>query len=60
MSSSKARGRGWFAGATRWPRSRFVAESGALRDGGFFVRARVTDPRTGKEYQLTQVLRGPT
>jgi hypothetical protein len=30
-----------------------------LKGGGFFVRARVTDPRTGKEYQLTQVLRGP-
>jgi hypothetical protein len=29
-----------------------------LRGGGFFIRARVTDPRTGKEYQLTQVLRG--
>ena len=29
-----------------------------LKGGGFFVRARVTDPRTGKEYQLSQVLRG--
>src|SRR5271165_5098348 len=29
-----------------------------LKGGGFFVRARVTDPRTGKEHQLTQTLRG--
>lgn len=29
-----------------------------LKGGGFFVRARVTDPRTGKEYQLSQTLRG--
>jgi hypothetical protein len=29
-----------------------------LKGGGFFVRARVTDPRTGREYQLTHVLRG--
>jgi hypothetical protein len=29
-----------------------------LKGGGFFVRARVTDPRTGKEYQLSQILRG--
>jgi hypothetical protein len=28
-----------------------------LKGGGLFVRARVTDPRTGK-YQLSQVLRG--
>jgi len=29
-----------------------------LRTGGFFIRARVTDPRTGREYQRTTVLRG--
>jgi hypothetical protein len=29
-----------------------------LRGGGFFVRVRVTDPRTGKENQLTRVLKG--
>lgn len=29
-----------------------------LKDGGFFVRARVTDPRTGREYQRSTVLRG--
>lgn len=29
-----------------------------LKGGGFFVRARATDPRTGKEHQLTQTLRG--
>jgi hypothetical protein len=30
-----------------------------LKVGGFFVRARVTDPRTGREHQLTQTLKGP-
>jgi len=29
-----------------------------LKGGGFFVRARATDPRTGKELQLSQTLRG--
>jgi hypothetical protein len=29
-----------------------------LKGGGYFVRARVTDPRTGREYQLSQILRG--
>ena len=29
-----------------------------LRAGGFFIRARVTDPRMGKEYQRTTMLRG--
>jgi hypothetical protein len=29
-----------------------------LKGGGFFVRARVTDPRTGREYQRAMVLRG--
>jgi hypothetical protein len=29
-----------------------------LKGGGFFARARVTDARTGKEYQLSQILRG--
>ena len=29
-----------------------------LKDGGFFVRARVTDPRTGREYRRSTVLRG--
>jgi hypothetical protein len=29
-----------------------------LREGGFFVRARVMDPRTGKEVDVTRVMRG--
>jgi hypothetical protein len=29
-----------------------------LKDGGFFLRVRITDPRTGKERQVTSVLRG--
>jgi hypothetical protein len=29
-----------------------------LKEGGFFVRARVTDPRTGRELQRTTVVRG--
>jgi Phage integrase family len=30
-----------------------------LKGGGFLVRARVTDPRTGREYQIARTLRGP-
>jgi hypothetical protein len=30
-----------------------------LKGGGFLVRARVTDPRTGREYQISTTLRGP-
>jgi hypothetical protein len=29
-----------------------------LKKGGFFVRARVTDPRTGKEHQISRTLTG--
>jgi hypothetical protein len=29
-----------------------------LKGGGFFVRGRVTDPRTGKEYQIARVVPG--
>src|SRR5262245_22218689 len=29
-----------------------------LKGGGYLIRARLTDPRTGKEYQRTTVLRG--
>src|SRR5579872_130472 len=29
-----------------------------LKGGGYFVRCRVTDPRTGKEHPFTKVLRG--
>jgi Phage integrase family len=59
MSSSEDTGR-W---VVRW-RCEMAATSlrrgiWRLRGGGFFVRARVTDPRTGREYQLTRVLRGP-
>jgi hypothetical protein len=59
MSSSKDAGP-W---AVRW-RCEMAAKPTRrgiwrLKGGGFFIRARVTDRRTGREYQLTQVLRGP-
>ena len=31
-----------------------------LREGGYFVRVRVTDPRTGRRIQCARVVRGPT
>lgn len=30
-----------------------------LRTGGFFIRVRATDPRTGKRHQVTAILREP-
>src|SRR5579863_10758771 len=58
MHSSEAKGL-W---VTRW-RYEMAAKSSRhgiwrLKGGGFFVRARVTDPRIGKEHQLTKVLKG--